>query len=433
MKILDMFRKNSSAPIVSGVTLELENASNEGVSLGKKDTKRMAEPTKRVGKKDLQLIYNRDDVAFNGINKLVKLIMSSEMYWDTEDESDREYMELWSENTGFWEKTYETFKNAFIFGIGWQEIMTADKDGEDVAVGVDVVDSKTMDFMRDTQNRIIYNEYGTPEGYVQKIPYGTEPAPGREYSGGPPGEKLQKFGVDEISYFTFNHLGGSVDGIGLVEPQYDIVRRKKSIEKANTQSAIRRGNPRYHIKTGNEKYRAGPDERKRLDEELKKLKPQDDIITDWWVDINTLEADVPTEIERILRYYVARQASCMGIPMAYVSEEGEATNRSTLHDQKILLFKTIETYRKRYSLLFDKQVMPVIQRNRKFKTTPKLRWENVALDDKESRSIRLQRYAKAGLLTYDKELEKAIRRMEDLPDLSGDGRDSEDGEDNQGG
>ena len=203
-------------------------------------------------------MYLRDDVCYNGVNKLTKLLMSTRMYWDCDDPSDQEYMDSWSENTNFWFKTYEALKNTFIFGVGWHEILYANDDGREVCVGVDVIDSKTMDFLRDAEHNIIYDLTGNPAGYVQKVPYNYDVPADRQVPSNT-GDKAQKFEKEEIAFYTIDNFGGSIDGIGLLEPQYDIVRRKKSLEKANTQSALRRGNPRYHAKLGNEKYRAGPD------------------------------------------------------------------------------------------------------------------------------------------------------------------------------
>ena len=417
---ISWFTTQKNAPLVYGVNFEL-GAGGIG-DRGKRMTGHMPEPTKRVPKKNLQLMYLRDDICFNGVNKLTRLTMSNDFYWKCLDEDgvevkeDVEYMKMWSSNTNLWLKLYEMSKNTFIFGVGWLEPLKIQDGDHEMTVGVDVIDSKTMDFLRNRENSIVYDEYGKPKGYVQYVPYNYDVPKDREkntMSG-----KAMFLYPDETAYFTFDNFGGSVDGVGVIEPQYDVVRRKKSLEKANTQSALRRGNPRYHAKIGNEKYRPSPNERKRVKDELMSLAPQDDIVTEWWVDIGMLEADVVADVTGLLKYYVERQASCMGIPMAFLSEGGENTNRATLVDQKKILFRTIEAYRKRISVMFSEQIVPLIMKNRSFSSTPVLTWEPMSLDDKESRSIRLQRYAKSGILTPTIDLENEIRRMEELPPIS---------------
>lgn len=411
-------KEDNNDLLVYGTKLSLSTNDKEW----ERHSQRLTEDTKRVDKKNLQLMYLRDDICYNGVNKLTRLVMSTDMFWDCRDEDgnivkeDVDYMNEWAENTNFWLKSFETIKNTLIFGIGWQEILYAKDGDKKINVGVDVVDPKTMDFGRDMTGNILYDSFGKPQYYVQTVPQSYNVPRNREvenssYSYG----KKQRFERDELAYYTFDNFGGSVDGIGVIEPQYDIVRRKKSLEKANIQSAMLRGNPRYHVKLGSEKYRPTPNERKRLQDQLAALKPQDDIVTEWWVDVKMLNGDVVSEVSDILKYYVERQASCMGIPLAYVSEGGEATNRATLGDQRILLFKTVETYRRRYSSTFTEQVLPSILENRVFSSIPKLVWEPLSLDDKESKSIRLQRYAKTGLITPSKEVEEVVRKDENLP------------------
>jgi len=420
MKFIDNLlgrEKKTYNDTIYGVQLENETYSSDKaeIPLGDKITKTPVDQMKRVKKNQLQMIYYRDDIVYNGVNQYTRLLMSSKLKWECDNKEDQEYMDAWSESTNLYTLIYEIVKNAFIFGTGWAELLWAKKDNKNIFVRMDTIDSKTMDFKRDTSGSIIYTPEGFPSGYVQILPYATEVDEARKVTDiSIYGGVVQELREDEVAYFSFEVLSGGVEGVGIVEPQYDVVRRKKSIEKGHAQSIMRRGNTRYHIKNGNEKYRPGPNERQRIKEQLESLSPQDDLVTEWWTDINVLEAQEIGGIDSILKYYVSRQASCMGLPLPYVTEEGEDTNRSTLADQKVLLFKSVDSMKKRFTKQFERQIIPYILMNREFKSTPRLIWEELSMDDKESKSLRLQRYAKAGLLTASKDVELAIRKAEGL-------------------
>ena len=389
---------------------------------------------KRVPREHLEMIYFRDDITYNGINLLTRLMCSSifKLVAVSDDEKarkeDQAYLDLWSYMTDLHGVTYETIKAIFMFGIGWQEQIWSDikdVDGKKrkILARLDSIDCKYMDFFRDGYGNIKYNQYGFPEGYAQIVPPGHVVPEGRAITGMiylvtqlGTGRAMKLF-EDEIAYFTFETLGTGGDGVGVIEPQYDLVRRKKSIEKGHAQSVMRRGNTRYHIKNGNEKYRPGPDERESIKEELKKLKPEDDIVTEWFTDIKVLEAQDAGEVNETLLYYVSQQAACMGLPVPYLTGRGEDTNRSTLADQKVLLFKTIDSLKEKYIRQFERQVIPYLKKNREFKSEIKVVWEPLSLDDKAERSLRLQRYIKAGAITPTLDVENAIRELEGLPKL----------------
>jgi hypothetical protein len=335
-------------------------------------------------------------------------------------------MDMWSDKVDLYGVMYETVKNALTFGIGWMELQYAKRTEETgdrkVLVGLDLIDSKTMDFERDTMGNIEYNEKGFPKGYIQYLPIEKEPSPGREVSvtttsPSYAGPKAQEIYDDEVAYFTFESIGGSADGVGIVEPQYDLVREKRSIQKGYAQSIMRRGNPRYDITVGTDKYRPSPTERKNLKDEIENLKAEDDIVHENWAAIKTLEiSDNSQGIDEILRFYVERQASCMGLPVSLVTGSGANTNRATLSDQKILLYQGGDAWKNRFARQFERQVIPYVMKNHDFEEAPKMVWEALNMDDRESKSLRLQRFSKSGLLTPDSGVELEIRKMENLPE-----------------
>ena len=430
MKILGFELSKSKAdeyvPSIYGVSYEngtpQKSGNYEVPTTGKRLTNIPTDGMKRVSRDHIQLMYFRDDIVYNGVNIWTRLLMSGKVKWKCANDEDQAYMDMWSDNTNLYGIMYDAVKNTLIFGIGWVELKYAPgSSGKKILVGLDVISSKTMDFDRDSMGNIQYDKFGFPTGYIQYLPMEVEPLPGREVSvvsgnTAISGSKAQAIKINELAFFTFESIGGSADGVGIVEPQYDIVREKRSISKGIANAIMIKGSQRMDITLGNDKYRPSPTERQRIKTEIESLRAEDDIIHENWCDIKVLAAsDVSSGMENLLRFYVERQASCMGLPVAFVTGSGGDTNRATLGDQKILLYKGADAWKKKFARQFEKQIVPHIMDNHPFAEPPKLIWEPMGMDDKESRSLRLQRYAKSGILTTDDGLESEVRKEESLP------------------
>jgi hypothetical protein len=399
-----------------------------GIQLGEKDNTKATSPisklvgeAKRVKKENLKLCYLRDDVCYNGVNLKAKLIVPTNYKFICLDSKgnrvteDEDYLTTYGEKIHLQEVLTEAVSDALKGGLGWIEQL---RDTNGTLVSQRAVDMESMDYLRDMNDEIIYDDTGLePLAYVQYVSELIDIPKDRDPSlvyGISTNRKCMLIWKDEIFPLSLNR-----DEIGIIEPQYDIIRQKISNMKMAEKMLRKRANPRYHIQVGNQDYRPGPNERAKIKKEFQTLGADEDIVSDWYVNVTELGTSVnTTSLEREDRY-IQRQCTCMGIPPAYVTGtalgEGQGY-RALTNDLRVILFKTIEPMRSRVSDIYLQNTIPHL--NHKFKSVKQyIEWENLALDDLESQSIRLQRYSKCGVIMPDDGVEKHIRELERLPPI----------------
>jgi len=105
----------------------------------------------------------------------------------------------------------------------------------------------------------------------------------------------------------------------------------------------------------------------------------------------------------------------MGMPAAFSSGQGQATNRSTLNRQEYIMKLTLKEMIRKTCRTIEQKQLKVIANQRGFKEYPKLVWGEVSLEELDSKSKRLVAYAGAGLLKHSPALERIIRELEKLP------------------
>jgi len=377
---------------------------------------------KPIGKDQYTLAYRRDDVIHNGINTKSQLIITPEINFKCYDDKgervpeDELFLKSYSETIDLQNILLETTKDALKYGIGWIENLYPDSINREHIVSQRSVAGEPLDFLRDFNNNIVYEDDNiTPKSYVQYVSDMADVPTSRDPDslyGVAPQQKAMVVFREEMIPIKLNR-----DMISVIEPQYDILRQKISTMRTNDVARRNRAVPRYHISVGDENYRPGPDERKKIKDEIKQTKPNDDIVTDGFVKINELGKNINDEGLEREEMYVLRQCTAMGIPYAYITSSGDKTNKSIVSDQKMLLFQSISTLRKLISKQYMNATIPLL--NHKFKSTRQhMIFDELSLDSMESKSLRLQRYAKSELITPDNDLEKFIRENEGLPQMN---------------
>lgn len=432
MGFLDIFRSdlggNSDSPNVYGVKLGRKEELN-----AKTDIKTLLDSAARVKKSNLKMCYLRDDVCYNGVNVKSNLLVPENFRFICRDkegkrvEEDEQFLEMWKNRIDLPTKLRETVVDAFIGGIGWMENLYPQSEAsDDVAIEtLSLVDQRVpnmeyIDFLRDLEGNIIWDSNNLePLAYVQylsdfaDIPKGRDPS--QEF-GVTPKDRCMILFKHEIFPITFNK-----SMVGIIEPQYNLIRQKISTMKMAEKTQRNRANPKYHVKVGNLDYRPGPNERGKIKKEISELGADDDIVTDWYVDIKELGMNVNDTALNREEKYVERQCTTMGVPMSYVTGTASGENKSIANDLKIILFKTLIPMREDLARQYLNNTLPYLMTKHKFKSVSQtIEWEPLAFDDLDSKSIRIQRYAKAGLLLPDDALEKHIREQENLPPIEED-------------
>jgi len=84
--------------------------------------------------------------------------------------------------------------------------------------------------------------------------------------------------------------------------------------------------------------------------------------------------------------------------------------------QEYLLKLTLKDIVRRVVGTIESKILKPIARLEKLPDCPKIHWGEVALEELDSKSKRLIGYVSSGVIKPDYELEKYIRKVEDLPE-----------------
>jgi len=274
----------------------------------------------------------------------------------------------------------EVFKVAGIYGNAWVERVY---DNSERLIGFILLDSKTIDYLRDTQGNIAVDDYGRPKGYVQYIPTDMRSSPqvkGRVISlpGG-------KFGITlephRIVRFYFDSVGDNWNGIGFIEPIYNASLGKAEAEAGFAISINKMGFPIIINKVGDPTHPpSGPmiEEGQRL---IKDLNYRKTLAVPYYMDVHTLESAGLKGVGDTFDHLVDQELSGLGIPKSLSMGTGDATNRSTLVTQLKFLFMESRVYRDIFCEQFNELIMLEYARTNQILLPPRVFSKGSALDD----------------------------------------------------
>jgi len=403
----------------SGKQVAHENKDQARVLGGDEKTKTVESDIVRVPRQELLQTYLNDPIVFNSINKYTQIIMSAGYHFEGSDESVKGAEDFYDTIGSFGGEIddealfTETFKHQLIIGSAWQENIY-NKAGS-MLVDLDMVNPLTMDYARNNSGKVIFDQYGNPSGYSQTLPSGQSVE--------------QKFKVpyevdvsgkiflppSRITHFKLYTLGDGLDGLGLVEPIYNAGNRKMNIEQGYANAARRLGYPIIMAGIGDSLHEPTAQQTTDVLNEINEVDNRSSFAFPYYVKLGLLESKKPEKLSEHLDYFENEQVTGLGIPKAFASGNGEATNRSTLARQEYILKLSLKDIIRRTTRTIQAKQLSVLAKQRKWPDVPRLVWGEVSLEEMDSKSKRIVEYAKAGLLTPSKSLEAYIRNIEDLP------------------
>jgi hypothetical protein len=419
MTTIEQLLFDNSQKLYEGNKQETKTEGNEPAS------KKFENDIIRKDKKDLYQMYVSNPIVFNTINKYVQLIMSPGFQFKAEDKDVENFFYGFYDNIGYsgsetdqYDLMAETFRHSFIGGEAWQENIY-NKTGKKI-VDLDIINPLSMDYARDASKKMVLDNYSNPVGFTQTIPT-DEPI-----------ELLQKFPIPEnvsighdklflpperITHFKLYKVGDGFSGLGLVEPIYNSSIRKLNSEKGFSESAARLGSPIITAKIGDSLHEPTPQQIKNTLDEISKVNQKSAFAHPYTTELKLLEPRKPEKLKEYLDYFEAVEVTGMGMPGAFSSGSGEATNRSTLARQEYLLKLSLKEIIRRITRTIEQKQLKVIAKQYHLKEVPRIVWGEISLEELDSKSQRLVAYANAGLLSKSPGLEKVIRELERLPSL----------------
>jgi len=378
------------------------------------------EQLKRVAPIDLETIYIREGMVYNWINKFVESFLSCDFRVNTSNEREKRIMEQFLINSDFRNLLKTTVQHLLIYGNAFWEKIT--NDGPKM-LAVGWIDPKTMDVKRDSMGKVIYAQDGKPESYVQYVKWNVDISKlpkERQVSQQPMFSYQSGKGIllkrEEVVQFTFNTIGDSWWGVGLIEPVFNIVRVKQNAEAGYAEAIQRVAYPRVWVKVGDEQH---PPTAEQIDDvwrQLEGLETKHQFVSPYFYDPQILESKRVEKLAQNLKYFSDQIVAGLGGPKPFITGLGTDTNKATLNDQKILFERQLKALQEQLSQTIEREIFSIIAKQNKFHSIPTLVWEEISTESLDSKADRLVKYVKSGLLVSDKEVRNIIRRSERLPE-----------------
>ena len=392
-------------------------STNKNIDVAMPLSSKTTSDLERVSLYDLETRYKDDPIIYNSVNVRTQTIMAPG-YHLLGDKNDIRVIEEFFRNVGSvggglpWNEILtRIFQHQFIYGRSWTELIPNVEKTE--LVDIDIIDPKKMDYLRDSYGNIVLDEYSNPIGYVEKVGGGGEidskilpPAPYRLESGQiflPPDRAVQ---------FIYNTMGDGFEGIGLVEPVYKASVRRDDAESAWANSPIF---PMLVSKIGNESHEPTKQHLMSALDELSASKKRSVFTYPYWVELEMLQAKQPEKVIDQFKHYEDAEIAGLGLAKAFAKWEGGETNRDTLARQEFMLKISLKNTAFKTCERIMRQIFGKMLEFGQIKSIPVMVWNEIALQELDSKADRIVQYLGSGGLTPDSDLEKYIRTVERLP------------------
>jgi hypothetical protein len=360
----------------------------------------------RVARSELELTYIADPISFNSINKATQMIMSAGYELRAKSKTVKNFFIEFFDNIGrvgeditFDEILESIFQNQMIYGNAYIE--TVLNKQKNLVVDLVILDPKNVDYARDVSGTILLDNYGKPKGYAVSAPLeisvvGKGDTPPKEMDV----SKNQVFLIPErIAHFKLYTYGNRFNGMGLIESAYKSIVRKQNIEEAQTNSIYQRGTYPIIDQVGDENHFPTPNQIKNATTMLKEMQHNRYFAVPYWHKIQALEVRQSDIVERTAHYLREAQAAASGMPLAFATGSGEATNRATLATQLTFLEFTLNDIVKKTVATFKKYILKRISDFKSFSEVPELVWGDISAEEINDKAGRLNNYVKFGILS----------------------------------
>jgi len=340
--------------------------------------------------KDFEFAYKSDAITFSAINKSVQMIMAGGFKgFLSKNTIITKYKTFFEEigeighDTTFEELFQSIFRDQMIYGNAFVEKIFDIKDEK--IVDLATIDPKKIDYAKTPEGRIVLDKRGAPVGYMIKLETGT-------YSEGdtiPESfERSIKRESNEIfilakriCHFKLYPIGDKFYGIGLIEPAYKSGIYKKNIEKGQANSIYSRGFSPLIAYVGSERRMATPNDIKGVLDILKTLDFKRYEALPDWVRVEPIKYEQSELTTTALKDLRTDQIAALSAPQALVSGSGEATNRATLGDQRVIWEFTLKDIIKQTLSYFKKYILKPINETNGFGGVPDMEWGELKAED----------------------------------------------------
>ena len=374
----------------------------------------------RVSSLKLRSAYYSDGMVYNWINRLVEYFLSAEPKIVGDNASDQKVIDKWVLANNFRELLKLQFQHKYNYGNAvWRWV----KDANGLPNNIYFIDPLFFDAHRNEAGNVVYGDDGEPVSYVQYLKSldNFEGLPKERIMYQSPQFSYQSgaslvFKKDEIIHLRLNRLGDDWWGIGQLESVYIDIVNKKNGEQGFAEALQSMGYPRIIGYSGDKEHPPTHQKMGDLFNAIDDLEADSKIVLPHYDEVKILESSKLDNVIGELEYLKDSVVTGLGGPKSLVTGSGEATNRSTLQDQKQWLERSLKMEQQDTSNEIKVKLLMPLAKKLKLKNTPKLIWQEVSMESLESKVERLVKLGKTGFInTEDPTIREFIRDLEDLP------------------
>lgn len=223
---------------------------------------------------------------------------------------------------------WQAIIDALIYGDGFQENVYTRKG-----------DLKYVVPRNPKYFKIIYDEYGIIQSYVQKVD-----------------DKETSLRNEQITHLKLLSISGQPYGISLLSRAYDDIMRDTKTAESTAIAIERHGFPRYHIKTGSETEDYSEDAKKEIAKKFEELKADSEFVSGYDVKINQIDINGVGKIDVYNEWSLSRLLAAMGVPSQIIGTGESTTTYATASVEMEAFFKRISTYQIKVARVFNRLI-----------------------------------------------------------------------------
>lgn len=359
--------------------------------------------------------YRKDSQVFQSINAKVQTIMAPGHVLRTDPKQDPEekvlkYFQNFVDSVGnigegsTWLEVLESlFYSQMKYGRNQLELMYNKRHSE--ILDLLILDSKKIDFARDSSNNILLDKFNNVIGYTKQFPQqATVHGQGDD---APEDIRLRSKMIfmdpKRIAYFWL--YGDKLDPVGLIEPGYKSVVYKQNVQEAQANSIYQRGLFPIIDYVGSPERFPTPKMIANATNKLKDMQHNRYFAFPYWHNIKALEVKQTDVVDSTIKSFKEEISASIGIPLVLSTGSGEATNKSTLKIQTQFLEYSLNDIVKRTLSSMRKNVFRRISELKKFRDNdgkliiPFIVWGEIGVGSKDDKADRLVKLLKQGGIT----------------------------------
>jgi len=365
----------------------------------------------------LETLYFTSGLVWEIIDKYVNRITGQGLYFEGSDTATIQEFTEWSKKVKLKQALADAVRDIFLSGGAWGEKVL--NDSLDDIVAIKPLNPKTMDFIRDkATNMVKLSEDGTIEGYERTF-RGYKKTLWRKDSIEKSGETIYKAKRgedcrDRIYYFKFWGLSESYLGYTPLVSIYKDELIRLNIADGVGESAFR-GTGIIATISSPEGVEIPTETIQKLEEDLKQVRSKTIFVFPENIKLDRFPVAGMEAMHQHLDYFTNIVCSGLGIKREIIMSPTTRMPGIDITSAKEDFELDVMSLQEKLAEQVNEQIIQYRAKLKGITSPPELKFRSLQRAVKLSEARRRATLARAGLLTYDPELEIKIRDEEGLP------------------